>query len=330
MMVMVTVLTCLVLPPTPTSSGILECPCTERFGGDPEFYPNAGTKETNVHTFSVLEVGTCGTNAVTSAAQCYEAVTTIGINATSFVNQTVNDPNATAGCSVVTSVAGVATITFNSATTGARCLNKNVKVGQTSLTTGVTVSLRLDESVGTATMSRSKKGLYCSSNHDGVLSTFVAKTVKAADDDVALEACEKYCIGDEKCTVCSVDHLPSNLSQWVALPACGERAKWAGSIAGDVSTKSSAGQATITLAGPSSVWFGVGFDATVMSDQPYTLIVNASGVMEQHLGTCGSEADHCPGNTLVPTVTTVSNTVVGGVRTVVVTRPFAGKTKVSV
>ena len=59
---------------------------------------------------------------------------------------------------------------------------------------------------------------------------------------------------------------------------------------------------------------------------PWTLISNASGVFEQKIGTCGSEADHCPGTRLKPTVTLVSNTVSAkdNLRTIVVTRGFVG------
>lgn len=36
------------------------------------------------------------------------------------------------------------------------------------------------------------------------------------------------------------------------------------------------GVATLTMSGPSDVWFGVGFDATEMADRPYTVIVDGS------------------------------------------------------
>ena len=43
------------------------------------------------------------------------------------------------------------------------------------------------------------------------------------------------------------------------------------------------------------------------------------------IGTCGSEAEHCPGTRLAPqSLTLISNTVLDGRRTVVVTRPFKG------
>ena len=85
--------------------------------------------------------------------------------------------------------------------------------------------------------------------------------------------------------------------------------------------------ATITLSGPSNVWFGVGFNAANMADSPYTIIVNSTGVYERQIGTCGSEAEHCPGDALQKSVTIVSNAVSDGVRTTVMTRPLKGLTK---
>jgi len=55
--------------------------------------------------------------------------------------------------------------------------------------------------------------------------------------------------------------------------------------------------------------------------------MNASGVIEQKIGTCGSEAEHCPGDQLTSSITVLSNTVAGGTRTIVMTRAFQGKTK---
>mmetsp|Transcript_23795 Transcript_23795/g.62253 ORF Transcript_23795/g.62253 Transcript_23795/m.62253 type:complete len:793 (-) Transcript_23795:139-2517(-) len=82
-----------------------------------------------------------------------------------------------------------------------------------------------------------------------------------------------------------------------------------------------ASQATITVTGPSTVWFGVGFNASSMPEQPWTLIVDGNGaVTERKLG------NHEPGTLLKPSVTVVSNTVVAGKRTVVITRPLAGAT----
>ena len=57
---------------------------------------------------------------------------------------------------------------------------------------------------------------------------------------------------------------------------------------------------TITLSGPSDAWFGGGLDAQQMSDQPYTIIVNSTGVMEQKLGTCGARLSMCEAICLSP------------------------------
>eukprot|EP00971_Amphidinium_carterae_P202170 4011485-Amphidinium_carterae.1 len=63
-----------------------------------------------------------------------------------------------------------------------------------------------------------------------------------------------------------------------------------------------------------------------MANMPYTLIVNNDGVIEQKIGTCGDEADHCPGTKLTSSITLLSNTVENNRRTVVVTRPLNGAT----
>ena len=67
--------------------------------------------------------------------------------------------------------------------------------------------------------------------------------------------------------------------------------------------------ATITLTGPSNVWFGVGFNASAMADQPYTITVEGETITERKL------ANHMPGSPLSPSITVISNTVGPGKRT---------------
>ena len=87
------------------------------------------------------------------------------------------------------------------------------------------------------------------------------------------------------------------------------------------------GQATITLVGPADKWFGVGFGSLIMcrhmeADEcqgggPYAIVVyDDDRVEERHL------SQHGPGTVLPRTVSVVSNTVTGGNRTVVITRPL--------
>jgi len=77
--------------------------------------------------------------------------------------------------------------------------------------------------------------------------------------------------------------------------------------------------ASISLSGPAGNWFGVGFGAKAMKDKPYAIIVDGDGkVSERRL------ADHGPGSLLPPLVKIISNSVVDGIRTVVVGRPING------
>ena len=86
---------------------------------------------------------------------------------------------------------------------------------------------------------------------------------------------------------------------------------------------SSLSKATIELTGPSQSWFGVGFNAPsfLMADQPYTIVVDGNGnVEERKLG------NHAPGNVLSQSFKVVSNSIKDELRTVTIERPFAGKT----
>lgn len=84
---------------------------------------------------------------------------------------------------------------------------------------------------------------------------------------------------------------------------------------------SSTDLATITMTGPDGVWYGVGLNAELMENLPYAIIVDGTGaVTERKLG------NHDPGKQLATSVKVVSNKVVDGVRTVVMTRPLKGAT----
>jgi hypothetical protein len=81
------------------------------------------------------------------------------------------------------------------------------------------------------------------------------------------------------------------------------------------------GNATITLAGPADVWFGVGFNASRMPDFPWALVVEGSGDVTEHI-----LGDHAAGSILAPSIAVLSSSVADGVRTAVVTRPLKGMT----
>lgn len=81
------------------------------------------------------------------------------------------------------------------------------------------------------------------------------------------------------------------------------------------------GEVTLTLTGPDVVWFGVGFGAQAMGDQPWTVVVDGAGNVTEH-----KLKDQNPGTVLPTSVVVVSNEAKDGQRTVVLTRAMKGKT----
>jgi len=162
---------------------------------------------------------------------------------------------------------------------------------------------------------------------------------RAAGAQAARDACEHHCLGDPLCWGCSA-HCATDLAYgtgafgtdcaWHAVSACHARRHVAeGFITGDVTRKNiDGGEVRLTATGPADVWFGFGLNATLMASQPYALVINEDGVMERRLGTCPAvEGNHCPGAELEQSIQVVSNEVVGGLRTVVMTRSVRGLTK---
>ena len=94
------------------------------------------------------------------------------------------------------------------------------------------------------------------------------------------------------------------------------------------------GTVTLTLAGPSDVWFGAGFMDKVPTSTPGAGAAAVSAMDNTYAVICagdGSIAEfklghHRAGTVLAPSLAVVSNTVAGGVRQVVVTRKATGVT----
>lgn len=73
----------------------------------------------------------------------------------------------------------------------------------------------------------------------------------------------------------------------------------------------------ITASGPQNVWFGIGLNATKMSDEPWTLIVDGTGrISERKLG------NHQAGVQLPSTFTVLNSRVGHGRRSIVVSLPL--------
>lgn len=78
-------------------------------------------------------------------------------------------------------------------------------------------------------------------------------------------------------------------------------------------------QLEITFIGPSKLWFGFAFNAYLMSDLPYAIIVNGTGhVFEVKL------ENHGPGKILAPSISLISNSINNNTRKIKITRPLKG------
>ena len=89
----------------------------------------------------------------------------------------------------------------------------------------------------------------------------------------------------------------------------------------NVSINAQKDEVLIAMEGPSDVWFGIGFNASLMQDLPYTIVVLGNGsVTERKLGY------HMPGSLLSASLKVLSTNVVSGRRSVVLSRALAGIT----
>ena len=107
-------------------------------------------------------------------------------------------------------------------------------------------------------------------------------------------------------------------SEKPGLPSSGWEAYYSLGTHVEVSLEHNMVIAMITLIGPDvGVWFGVGFGAKAMKDQPYDIIVDGCGrVTERKL------ANHGPGTPLSRSVEVVATTVHDDIRTLVLHRHF--------
>lgn len=210
-------------------SGLLECPCNSRFGGDPVYYgPNTKTKIIR-HEYKVMANDSCSNFQVKSNQECFDFVASLGICVSRNITVSTASDSVPSGCTVQYKSDSNWTAVYNPFKSSKQCSVSKTRVGKVNFTIGVEAKVELNSTT-----------------------------------------------------------------------------------------------ASITISGPASVWFGIGFNASAMQDIPYVIYVNSDGVHEQLLGTCGSEADHCPGTPLKRSVTVLSDTVVDNVRTVVLSRPLQG------
>ncbi|XP_045180973.2 uncharacterized protein LOC123540207 [Mercenaria mercenaria] len=212
-------------------SGILECPCNGRFGGDPSIYGKDTLTKSVKHHYICVSQASCDNATVVNAAECFSSLSMLGIKVNKNVTVSTPTNSVPYGCTVQLSSDGTLTVTYNRFQSSAQCSTSPTRSGTAHFSIGTTAKVDLNSTT-----------------------------------------------------------------------------------------------AMINISGPSNVWFGIGFNASHMSDSPYTIIVSSVGIQERQIGTCGSEAEHCPGDALETSIHVVSNKVSDGIRTVILSRPLKGKT----
>ena len=99
------------MPENPIYSGLLECPGSSRFGGDPIFYGEDTKTRQIVTSYEMIPFGSCETE-VKDASSCFEAAASFHIDTTkTWKNETVSD-SSKPRCFVVTREDGTASATY--------------------------------------------------------------------------------------------------------------------------------------------------------------------------------------------------------------------------
>ena len=188
------------IPPDTNYSGLLECPCNSRYGGDPIFYPLANSKIIE-HKYQ-LGSGACKSGqAVTEPSSCFIGAQTLGLNASHFINQTLSDPKLPKGCSITRLENNTVVVRFNLNGQG-NCSSSSKRSGEGTSPVGVKVEIELDSS---GMFRMSSAGQYCSENRASKIKAFPmhSSTLEAATE--ARDQCQQFCWGSSTCWGCSVD-----------------------------------------------------------------------------------------------------------------------------
>jgi hypothetical protein len=292
-------------------SPLIECPCSDRI-----------TKSI-VKTSAVLAMGTCGA-LISSESDCTAAVAAL---AKVSMHASVSNESLASGCNMVPDEAGSYKAIFNTVKSTQACGGASGEFTWEGPVNGTSIGCA---SGGKCLPSDPKYG--CTGEFNGQC-TWDSPAV-AQEKCGAYAQCEGFycstsfvaggkllCFG--RASGNTVTSKTKTDQTWRKVFKSAQELQGAAQLGGLVNlTISHDGTlAKITMSGADKAWFGVGFNAEAMKDLPYAIIVDGDGkITERKL------ADHGPGSVLKPSVTLQESRVVGGVRTVVMTRQVAGAT----
>lgn len=308
-------------------SPLLECPCTDR-------------KPRLITRHDTLEKGVCGTQ-LESATDCFRASAALGLLPI-VKNATVQSATTPHGCYVLSTKAGFEVFYNSDGTSKAQCGPSHsgpVRSTGASIEATSGVEVKIDLDAGSNCNSSSHHSFTSDLSGTWAFNGHLDKGGNSAPYSVTFAAVAGHpgsysisnagagagpCKGGNSCAgtlVGSTFTMTKGFKLTAVVASDWASLTWSNGAPWSRGTPTCPGLATITLSGPSGLWFGAGFDAETMADKPYTLIVDGKGaVTERRMG------KHDAGTQLSASVKVVSSTVVSGRRTVVVERPLAGAT----
>ena len=294
--------------PDAVYSGHLECPCTDRI------------VKSSVHTYTTQLTGTCAA-VVADAQSCFDGAATVGVAASAALAASVRAPMSEACSTLNVNITGEqcsGMLPVKSAQSAAACRAACCAAGRAACGHWL-----YDASMGCFNKPGTCVPMSAPTQHDWVgeqhgPAVFTNRTVSSGALPIG----------------CSLVNSNGSTTVYFNTEAASKAACGAGSsgaLAGSATSVVTfalkldptvkGGEATLTLTGPADVWFGVGLGSQAMADTPNAIIVLGNGtVFEQKL------ANQQAGSRLATSVAVRSVNVAGGQRTVVLTRPFAGKT----
>ncbi|CAD7924459.1 unnamed protein product [Amoebophrya sp. A25] len=309
-------------------SGLVECPCTHRFGGDPMIYGVQTPTKSFRKQFAVnADAPQCRSSLKISEAQaCFDAAAKL---LPAGIDPAVDVRNVT--------VAQQETGTLPDKDAAPNMMSAVLSGNEGKAPPGCSVRFLFGMQRYSYTGQRPKRAATGHSNGEEVGDRVTAKRV------------EIIFLASAPSRSRFVDVPPvskrarrSNIQDDAGdPPSCSMSPLRAGSvlfssIGVGLNITLNSSHVVLDLEGPSDVWFGVAFNAVLMADQPYTVLVlpkqtatgkaqgarraeardvtiqdNRADVVEQQIGTCGEEAEHCPGHRLrVQSLEVISEDVV--------------------
>lgn len=140
-------------------SGLIECPCTSRFGGDALIYGETTKTKIVNHRLEVSSTRN-GQSDVSNPVDCFNAVAQLSINVDENATVFLPSNDEPQGCSVKANANGKLAATFSKFKSSKRCSPSLNKSGTVNFHVGIKLTVDLNTTTATITISGSAKAYF--------------------------------------------------------------------------------------------------------------------------------------------------------------------------